>query len=301
MYAQNTIKYSMFSKELQQKDTIKNLGVSLEPYTIATFSTIDFSAYTKLTNVKIQLELLGEIVDENEQNIEFISIENQSFGNLKLEQLNWEIVNLSHTQLKFGNTFDNLSVHKLIVHPFEGHVTFPVFTSKLKKLHAIEISKDDDDVSTIDLTNLNSTHIQSLTVKSMVLKPKAEKSIYKFNSLKSLRVFSYNTIDVSKFKNLKELVINISSEEQLQQIFKLKHLKKLTILPNTDFFEILNFEGIKKLKKLEFLEIKDIAIEIEVLCKLSENANLKEIHLDDWIQTKDDNSCLELLNRIWVR
>lgn len=159
IYSQKTVEYS---NELQQKDTIRNLKISLQPHTISTFSKIDFSAFKKLENVEFELSFFGDIVDENEQNIEFISINNSSFNQLKLKQLDWKVINLSHTKLKFGDCFENLLISKLIVHPFEGNVTFPVFTSKLKQLQNVEIISNSDCTQTIDLTNLNINQIQSL-------------------------------------------------------------------------------------------------------------------------------------------
>lgn len=301
IYSQNTVNYVEYSNELQQKDTIRNLHVLLEPHTIYSFSEIDFSAFKKLENVEFELSFFGDIVDENEQNIEFISINNPSFSQLKIKQLDWKVVNLSHTELKFSDCFENLLISKLIVHPFEGNVSFPVFTSKLKQLQSVEMLSNSDYTQTIDLTNLNVNQIQSLTVKCDVLEAKAEKLIYKFNRLKSLMIYAENTINASKFKNLEELAIYVTSEEQLQQIYKLKQLKKLTIILNYEFDESLKLNGMEQLQNLEFLKIKGIAIEIEEVCKLAENSNLKEVYVEDYYQINDISSCENWLKNIHFR
>lgn len=87
----------------------------------------------------------------------------------------------------------------------------------------------------------------------------------------------------------------------MQQIYKLKHLKKLTIILNYEFDESLKLDGMEQLQNLEFLEIKGTSIEKEELCKLAGNFNLKEILLEDYYQINDLISCESWLKNIHFR
>lgn len=296
--AQNTIQYVRYSDDLLHKDSITSLSILIESNSVESFAKIDFSSFQKLENLKIDFSIFHDFYNELEENSTEINIENLTLKNLNIKQLDWNFINLSNTKIDLGNSFSHLPITKLYVHEYENKITFPSFSLQLNKLEAIEVLPVFDFIVSIDIKNLNPKQIKSLNLGDFELNKKSQKTLYKFSNLNELILQSNNSLNCSKFKKLKNLEINVSSMSQLRNCLGLKFLKKLSIISSSNFKETLHLNGFEKLAVLEFLAIKNTSIEIEELCNLSENLNLKEIYLEDYYQINDILPCKEWFKKI---
>lgn len=283
-YGQKSIKYVDYTDQLQRKDTIQNLAIAIENWEIPSFNNIDFSPFTDLKKVRLQIFNYYGIEDNDGNLNEKMVVFNPSFSSLTIDFL--ELTAFTNDQsdvpkIVFDESFKNLPITTLQLNLNDDIIfNLPPFFKKLADLKAIHFVCSEN-VDAISIENINTSQIETISiVGGDVYKPKeVAKKLYKFKNLKQLtlnHLSLFESLNPSKFKQLETLESGAFTQKQLTNIFEAKHLKSLRLDYCYDCDENLSIRGIEKLKELEEFEIQN-PILINELCLLTQNKSLQKL------------------------